>query len=54
MLSNHDVRGKQLERDRLAAEMAEFEARGGKIERLPMYAGLAAAVDDESDEEVSA
>lgn len=52
MLSKHDVRGKQIERDRLAAEVAEFEARGGKVERLPMYAGQV-AVDDEADEEVS-
>lgn len=49
-MRNHDVIGKQDERDRLAREIAEFEAKGGTIERLPMYAGKPAA-DDDADEE---
>lgn len=47
-MRNHDVIGKQDERDRLAREITEFEAKGGTIERLPMYGGKP-IVDDEAD-----
>lgn len=36
----NDINHKQPERDRIAAEIAEFEARGGQVQVLRSYGDL--------------
>lgn len=47
MTNTHEIQGRQADRDKLAREVAEFEARGGVIERLPT--GKPPRDDDDSD-----
>ena len=47
MTNAHEIQGRQADRDKLAREVAEFEARGGVIERLTP--GGVPRDDDDSD-----
>lgn len=54
MTNTHDVRDRQIIRDKLQADVDEFLARGGKVEQLAGIGGSAAKSDDDDDTAITA